>query len=538
MRRFSPFCLGLIAAFLAACSPRETPVEAGIRTHTLLVGNAAEPGDLDPHLASILTDQIIINTLFEGLTALDEQTTRPEPAAAESWSVSDDGLTWTFHLRENLRWSNGEPLVAADFITAWLRALNPAFAADNAWYLFVLKNGEAYNAGDVTDPAAVGIRAPDDRTLVLTLERPVPYLPALVSLPAWFPLNPRNLEKHDALTQRGRPWTRPGNLVSNGAYQLAAWEPNARIVLDKNPHHRDAATAQLEHIVFLPIEKPEDEERSYRAGQLHVTFNLPVTKIATWRERAPEQLRIDSLLQSNFIRFNTTRAPLNDPRVRRALSLSLDRGLLAKSVLQSSRLPAASLTPPHTGGYDAPATVQAEPATARALLAEAGYADGKDFPAIELMVRNDEIMPRLAEAIQAMWRTELGIESTISQVEQKTWIQNQQTLNYTACLSAWTADYPDPLTFLELFLPQSAYNWTGWSNDSYQRRLDKAAAATPAATRIRYAVLREAEELLLREAPVAPLYFGAQTYLLHPAVKGWDPSPLAFRRFQRVSLAP
>src|SRR5690606_23337984 len=250
-------------------------------------------------------------------------------------------------------------------ITAWLRALNPAFAADNAWYLFALKNAEAYNAGEITDASAVGIHAPDDHTLILTLERPTPYLPALVSLPAWFPFNPRNLEKFDALDQRGRPWTRPGNLISNGAYQLASWQPNARIVLDKNPHHRDAATAQLEHIVFLPIEKPDDEERSYRAGQLHVTFNLPVTKIATWRENAPEQLRIDSLLQSNFIRFNTTRTPLNDPRVRRALSLALDRELLAKSVLQSSRLPAASLTPPHIGGYEAPATVQADPAAAR-----------------------------------------------------------------------------------------------------------------------------------------------------------------------------
>jgi oligopeptide transport system substrate-binding protein len=182
--------------------------------------------------------------------------------------------------------------------------------------------------------------------------------------------------------------------------------------------------------------------------------------------------------------------------------------------------------------------VQADPAAARTLLAGAGFADGAGFPAIELMVRNDEIMPRLAEAIQAMWRTELGIEASISQVEQKTWIQNQQTLNYTACLSAWTADYPDPLTFLELFLPQGAYNWTGWNDDNYQRRLDLAAAATPGATRIRYAVLRDAEERLLHEAPIAPLYFGAQTYLLHPAVKGWAPSPLAFRRFQRVSLAP
>lgn len=536
MRRFSFALIISGLALLAGCTPRETPVEAGISTHMLLVGNAAEPGDLDPHLASILTDQIIINTLFEGLTALDEQTTQPVPAAAESWEVSNDGLRWTFHLRTNLKWSNGEPLVAGDFITAWRRALNPTFAADNAWYLFPLKNAEAYNAGKITDVANLGMAAPDDRTIILTLEHPTPYLPALVSLPAWFPLNPRNLEKFHALDQRGQPWTRPGNLVSNGAYQLAAWEPNARIVLDKNPYHRDAASAQLEHIIFLPIEKPDDEERNFRAGQLHVTFSLPVTKIATWRERAPDQLHVDSLLQSNFIRFNTTRAPFTDVRVRRALSLAIDRDLLARTVLQSSRLPAATLTPPHTGGYTAPDGVKPNITQARALLAKAGFADGKGLPIIDLMVRNDEIMPRLAEAIQAIWKLELGIETTISQAEQKIWIQNQQTLNYQACLSAWTADYPDPLSFLELFLSDSSYNWTGWAEENYDHQLARAAATNPADQRLRYAILRDAEGLLLKRAAIAPLYFGAQTYLVHPAVKGWTPAPLGFRRFQLISL--
>jgi len=439
----------LFAAYVAGCSPRETPAEAGIRTHTLLVGNAAEPGDLDPHLASILTDQIIINTLFEGLTVLDETTTKPLPAAAVSWSTSSDGLTWIFNLRENLKWSNGEPLVAQDFVNAWLRALNPAFAADNAWYLFPIKNAEAYNAGTFKDPSGVGVRAIDDRTLTILLEKRTPYLPALVSLPAWFPLNQRSLDKFGAMDQRGKPWTRPGNLVSNGAYQLAEWTPDVRIVLDKNLHHRDAARANLDHIVFLPIAKPDDEERNYRAGQLHVTFNLPVTKLATWRERAPEQLRVDPLLQSNFLRFNTTRPILADARIRQALSFAIDRELLAKTVLQGSRLPAHTLTPPHTGTYESPVGVSANLDRARELLAAAGHPEGKNFPTIEIMVRNDEIMPRLAEAIQAMWLKELGVKSTISQVEQKIWIQNQQTLNYTVCLSAWTADYPDPLSFLE-----------------------------------------------------------------------------------------
>src|SRR4051812_37984967 len=185
-------CFGLLTS---ACTKRETPADAGIRTHTLLVGNAAEPGDLDPHLASILNDQIVVNTLFEGLTLLDERTTNPLPAAAESWTVSPDGLVWTFRLRVGLKWSNGEALVADDFVQAWRRVLNPNFAADNAWYLFALKNAEAYNAKKISDIATVGFAARDPRTLELKLERPTPYLAALISMPAWFPINPRALAK-------------------------------------------------------------------------------------------------------------------------------------------------------------------------------------------------------------------------------------------------------------------------------------------------------------------------------------------------------
>lgn len=537
MPRFiAPLFLALAGCLFVACSPRETPAEEGIRTKTLLIGNAAEPGTLDPHLASILTDQIIINTLFEGLTVLDEASTQPLPAAAESWESSADGLTWTFHLRAGLAWSNGNPLVADDFIQAWRRALNPAFAADNAWYLFAIKNAEAYNAGQLDDVSQLGIAAPDDRTIILTLEQPTPYLPALVSLPAWFPLNPPTLEKFGAMTQRGTPWTRAGNLVSNGAYQLSEWNPDARIVLTKNPHHRDATTAQLEKLVFRPIAKPEDEERNYRAGQLHVTFNLPVTKLAPWRERDASQLRVDPLLQSNFLRFNVTREPFNDFRVRRALSLALERELLARTVLQGSRLAAHSITPPNIGGYHSSTQITSDLDQARQLLADAGHAKGEGLSALELMVRNDEIMPRLAEAIQAMWKTELGVIVSISQVEQKTWIQNQQNLDYDLCMSAWTADYPDPVTFLEIFQGDSSYNWTGWNQPTYDALLARAAHITTREQR--FTVLAEAETLLLKEAPVAPLFFGAQTYLIHPSVKGWAPSPLGFRRFQLVSLQP
>jgi oligopeptide transport system substrate-binding protein len=531
--RLFAYSLSLIA-LLAGCGRRETPVDAGIRDGTLLVGNAAEPGDLDPQTATVLNDQIIQMALFEGLTALDEETTKPVPAAAERWESSPDGLTWTFHLRDGLQWSNGEPLTAGDFLAAWHRILNPRFAAENAWYFFPVRNAEAYNAGRITDPASVGLAAPDDRTLVVTLAHPTPYLPALVSLPAWFPVNPRVVAKFGGLETRGTAWTRPGNLVSNGPFRLQAWVPNDRIVVEKNPHHWEAARTRLQRIVFFPIENPDVEERNFRAGQLHVTFNLPLSRLASWREHDPARLRLDPQQQINFLRFNVTRAPLADARVRRALALAVDRDTLARTVLQGSRLPAHAMTPPGTGGYTARAVIGTDFAAARRLLAEAGFPGGAGLPVLDLQCRNNELSPRLAEALQAIWQRELGVRAAISPVEQKTWVQNQQTLNYGITLAAWTADYPDPLTYLGLFTGDSSYNWTGWKNAAYDDLMAKAALTLDPDRR--FEIFQQAESLLLQEAPVTPVFLGAQTYLIHPAVHGWVPAPLVFRRFQYVTL--
>jgi len=526
----------VILLVLTGCARHEAPAEAGRRTQTLFVGNGAEPADLDPQTATILSDQNILMALFEGLTALDEQTTTPVPAAAERWETSADGLIWTFHLRAGLKWSNGEPLVAQDFVDSWRRALNPALAADNAWYLYAAKNAEAYNTGKLTDPAALGFTAPDDRTVVITLGQPTPYLPALVSLPAWFPLNPRALAKFGGIEKRGTLWTRPGNLVGNGAFTLREWTQNVRIHVEKNPYHWAAATTKLQQIAFVPIENPDAEERAFRTGQLHVTFALPVSKIASWREKEPAKLRLDPMMQSVFLRFNTTKPPLDNPKVRRALSLALDRDLLARTILQASRLPAHALTPPGTGGYTARASVGLDLATARRLLTEAGFPGGAGLPVIELQARNDELMPRLAEAMQATWQRELGVRVSLNQAEQKIWIQNQQTLNYAISTAAWTADFPDPVTFLGLFTSDSSYNWTGWKSPAYDRLL--AAAAVTTDLQKRYEIFQQAEQVLLDEMPITPLHFGAQTYLIHPAVQGWVPSPLVFRRYQQVSLSP
>jgi oligopeptide transport system substrate-binding protein len=524
-----------LALGLAGCARRELPVTAATREHTLLVGNGAEPADLDPPAAAAATDINILFALFEGLTGLDEATGRAEPGAAERWEHSPDGLTWTFHLRPSARWSNGDPLVADDFVRSFRRTVNPALAFQNAYYLFPLRHAEAINAGRITDLTQLGCAAPDPHTVVLTLERPTPHLPLLTALSPWFPINPRVLQSFGALTARGPAWTRPGNFVGNGAFALREWRPNARLVVERNPHYWGAPHTQLERIEFYPIEKPDDEERAYRAGQLHVTYTLPLPKLAAWRQRDSAQLRVDPLLYTGFIAFNTTRPPFDDPRIRRALSLAVDRDALVRGPLAGSRPAAYAVTPPGTGGYTARARVAESGDQARALLVAAGHPRGADLPPLELQVRNDEIQPIAAQALQAMWQRELGLRVTIAQLEQKTWLQNQSSGNYGLAFYSWTGDFPDPITFLGLFVSNNGNNWTGWRDPAYDRLIAEAASLSDAGRRTE--LLQQAEARLLDQLPVTPLFHGAQTYLLRPAVRNWQPALLLNRRYQLIELA-
>lgn len=531
----------LLVFCFAGCAKRETPVAAGIRTQTLLLGNGAEPADLDPQILTAYSDQNIMMALFEGLSVLDEQTSQPLPAAAERWETTADRLTWTFHLRPELKWSNGEPLTADDFVASWRRLLSPALGAENAYYLYPIKNAEAFNKGTITDPAALGAAAADRRTLVVTLAQPTPYFAMLTAQPATYPINPRVLEKFGALAKRGTAWTRPGNLVGNGPFGLKEWTPNARLTVARNPHYWGANSVRPREIVFFPTENPEVDERNFRAGQVHATFTLPLTKVSAWRDRADRgeaaaksELRLDPFLQTVFLRFNTQRGPLDDPRVRRALSLAVPREAIARTVLRGSRAAAFALTPPGTGGYTAQARVGTDFDAARALLIAAGHAAGAGLTAFEVQCRNDEIQPQVAEVLQATWQRELGLRITITQTEQKTWLQNQQTLAYTITFSSWIGDFPDPANFLGLFVSGGGYNWTGWGNRDFDRLLGEADRAGENVGRQKS--LQQAEALLLDAAPIAPLFHGAQTYLLHPAVKGWPPALLGTRRYQAVQL--
>jgi oligopeptide transport system substrate-binding protein len=526
--------LGLASAILGftGCAKRETPAAEGIRTKTLLLGNQNEPATFDPHLVDSSTEVYLGAALFEGLTVFDEKTAAAVPGTAERWEVSPDGLAYTFHLRANAKWSNGDRVTARDFAWSFERFLSPGLASPYAYMLWPVRGAEAFTAGKSKDFSTVGVEALDDTTLRLTLTRPAPQI--VLILATVMPLHRASVEQAGSAGDRTSPWARPGRLVGNGAFTLTEWRPGARVVVTKNPHYWGAAANRLERVVFFPIEKSDTEELNFRAGQLHVTFDVPPSKLSTYRTGSPERLRLDPQLSTFYVNFNATMPPFTDARVRRAFALALDRPAIAASVFNHARAPARTLVPPNCGGYAGPAGQRDDFAAARALLAAAGYPGGAGLPTLPLLVRNDAAMPKVAEVIQAMWQRELGVKITIEPSEQKTWIETQNALRHTIAIRGWTADFPDPTNFLDAFRSGVGANSSGWANPAFDRLLDQAATTLDPAAR--FALLREAEALLLDDAGLAPLYHGARTYLIHPAVKNWEPAPMGIHRYQLVEL--
>lgn len=526
--------LGLTLVAASGCGRRETPVQAGIRTGTLYLGNGQEPGDLDPQLADSYSEYNILIALFEGLTCIDEKTSQAVPGMAQSWEVSPDGLVYTFHLRPAIFWSNGDPVTADDFVFSIRRILNPRLASDYTYLFFPIRGAEAYAAGTQSDPAKIGVQALDRRTLRIELAHPCSYLPVLAAHQAWFPVHRATLEKFGDIDRRDGTWTRPGNLVCNGAFTLKEWTPNARIVVVRNPRYWNAAQNRLHEVVFYPTDDIAADERAFQAGQVDVTNDLLPSRIAFWRRAAPAELRIDPLSESDFLRFNVTRAPLNDPRVREALARAIDRVGIAQDVLFGSRRPANAFVPPDTPGYVSTATIPTDFAEARRLLAAAGYPAGHGFPRLTILMYTDQTNRRIMEAIQGTWSRELGIRVALRNEDFRVYLDSLERLNYDIARSRWVADYNDPSDYLELFRSDSANNWTGWRSAAYDQ-LDAEAARTIDTGR-RFALLERAEALLLRQAPIAPLFFGSRTYLIQPGVRGWVPSLLGIHRYQYVWL--
>lgn len=519
----------------SACKRPETRVAAGDRTQTLHIGNSSEPSDLDPQLVTSITDAQIVLNLMEGLAAMDPKDAHPIPGVAEKWEVSADKLSWTFHLRADARWSNGDPVTARDFAYAFQRILSPNLASEYASLLHCLRGAAEFNSGKTSDFSTVGVRVIDDRTLVLELHTPLAYLPALVMHPAWNPVHRATIEKFGKMDERGTKWTRPGNYVGNGPFNLAAWEPNQVIRLVRSETYWDRANVRLHEADIYPIEDRVTEEASFRAGQLHVTATVPPDKIDTYKRDQPHLLRQEPTFASSFLTFNTTKPPLGDVRVRRALTLVIDRPSLCEKVLRGGRTPAYTFTPPGIAGYEAAPAFNEDIGEAQKLLADAGFPGGKGFPRLELLTAKGGTS-QLPEAMQQMWKTHLGIDVSIVLQEGRVLMDSLRTHSYDMIPYGWVGDYLDPSSFLELFRTGNGNNHTGWSGADYDRLLDEALRASDDTTR--YDLYRQAETLLMKEMPVGPLIFGRRNYLARPSVRGWEPNVLDLHPFKSVYLVP
>ncbi|MEO6245768.1 MAG: peptide ABC transporter substrate-binding protein, partial [Opitutaceae bacterium] len=347
-------CVFSLFAVAVGCAKRETPVDRATRAQTLLRAIDVDPPDLDPHVVTGIAEAKIFSALFERLVRLDEQTQRPLPALAASWDISPDGLVYTFQLRPHAQWSNGEPITAPDCIATWRRVLTPSLASDNAYQFYCIKGAEAFHKS-TGEFSAVGLTAPDEHTLRVTLERPMPYFLSVLDQSVWSPLHVRSIAAAGDAYRRGTPWTRPKNMVTSGAFVLKDWVPSQRVRVEKSPTFWNAAQVRLNAIEFFPMDSAETQERAFRAGQLHATDQLPVSKVAAYRANQSQVLRTDPYFNTYFLRFNTRRPPFDDPRVRRALSLAIDRTALATKVLLAGQLPAATFVAPGLSDYHAPA---------------------------------------------------------------------------------------------------------------------------------------------------------------------------------------
>ena len=534
-RSLRALCVVMLCLTAIACGGREREVDAAAKSGILLFGNGAEPKSLDPHLVTGVPENHIISALMEGLISYHPTNDlEPEPGVAERWEHNADFTVWRFQLRANARWSNGEPVTAGDFVYSWRRMLSPALGAEYAEMLYVIRNAQAFHQGRISDFGQVGVRAVNPRLLEVTLEGPTPYFLNMLKHYSFFPVNPRVVERFGGMTNRQNSWSTVENFVGNGPFRLTQWTTNQIIKVAKSPTYWDAARVRLNEIHFFPIENVRTEETAFQAGRLHLTSTVSPDRIATFRRENADQLRTDPYLGLYFFRINVTRPPFNDPRVREALNLAIDRRMLVERVTQGGQVGASGIVPPGMQGYPASQQIQTNIQRARQLLAQAGFPGGRGFPRKEILINTSEAHRKVAEAIQAMWRQNLGIDVGIYNQEWKVYLDSQSQLNFDLSRSGWIADYAYPMTFLEIFTTGNGNNDTGWSNPRYDALIQQARTSGSEPERMR--LMQEAERLLLTELPVIPIYWYTRVYLKDPRIQGWNPTLLDNHPYKYVSI--
>jgi len=538
MRSISQALIGFsVMLILAACGAGESNVVQGNRDGILHYGNGAEPQGLDPHVVTGVPENHIIRALFEGLAVKNPITLEPEPGVAERWEFSDEGRVITFFLNPNARWSNGEQVTADDYVWSWDRALHPNTGNLYAYMLYPVANAEAYAKGEITDFSAVGVKALNDTTLQVTLNTPTPYFIQLMDHYSTFAVHPETLLQFGEKTDRFTPWTRVGNIVTNGAFTLEEWSLNRRIIVKKSPLYWDRDRVSLNGVVFYPTENVVSEERMFRVEQLHYTSVVPLDKIPTYRQMPDSPYIQSPYLGTYYYLLNTERPPINDVRVRQALSMAVDREQLARTVLQNTAVPAYSITPPGTLGYFPPQVFEYNPEQAQQLLREAGYPNGEGWPGIEIIYNTQEAHRKIAVAIQQMWKRTLNIDVTIANQEWKVYLNSVSQGDFQVARRGWIGDYVDPNNFLDLFIKDGGNNNTGFANATYDDLILYRAPRAPN-REARYALFTEAETMLMEEMPIIPIYTYTSKHLIHPSVEGIYPNLMDSLNLKYVRLNP
>lgn len=517
-------------AVVAACGGADEPAGS---PDTLQRGLLTDPETLDQHKSRSIQSADVIRDLGEGLIG-HSASGELVPAAAESWEVSADGLKYTFHLREGLRWSNGDALVAGDFVAGLRRLVDPSTAAFYANMLESVENAAGIVSGDIP-VSMLGVDAPDDRTLVLRLAQQTPYLVSQLTHPSTFPLHRPSIDEH------GDGFARPGRLVSNGAYVLDAWVPGSIVSLKRNEHYWNNAATAIDAVNYHVMVQDNSELNRYRAGELHMTSTVPPDSFVQVREQLGEELRVAPYLGVYYYGFNLTKPPFKDNKaLRRALSLAVDRQQLVEKVLGRGEGPAYSWVPAGVNNYEPPRSSFASLSkdereqVARRLFKEAGYSTDRPLE-IEVRYNTNDTNRKIAVAIQSMWRDVLGVEATLINEEAQVWLANMRDAEVTQVFRAsWIGDYDDAHAFLSLLQSGNAANMPRYSNPDFDDLMSRAARQTD--PKQRRLLLEEAERVMLADYPVIPIYSYVSKHLVSPKIAGWGDNVLDYHYSRHLSF--
>ena len=538
------------AATEAAESTEETTAAdtASSDGFNLAVCLASEPQTIDPALNSAVDGAIMINHMFEGLVKWvddGEGNAVTAPGQAESWEkvVNDDGtVTYTFTLRDGIKWSDGQPVTAGDFEYSWKRLANPETAADYC-YMIDMVQGYAAVADGSADPDTLGVKAIDDKTLEITLSYDCPYFEEIMAFPATFPVRQDMVEGNDE-------WTYDvSTYVGNGPYKMAEWSHNAYILAEKNENYYDYENLGPDTIRFTLLDDANAMLAAYNSGELDFIENFPTDEMANYL--ASGEITVADYLGTYYVCFNTEDEVFSDPLVREAFSLAIDRNYIVENVSQAGEVPATAYVSSGVNDAAGPSgddfrtvggeyySVAAEDyeancEKARELLAEAGYPNGEGFPTVEYTYNTDDKHKAIAEALQNMWQEVLGVTVTLSNQDWNVFLESRKQGDYQIARNGWIADYNDPCSFLDMWYTDGGNNDAQYSNPEYDALIDQAKATSNQEERM--AAFHAAEDILIEQDSVlAPIYFYTQPYMLADDIQGMYYTPLGYFFFGYTS---